>query len=234
MNYYDVGINIDPMDGDQKWTMPMTDCPECGQGDKPMGFQFPEVDLELFKKELDLKRFVPGKLICVPWAEFLEIRATLKRLLQTDFDFPPTTRFGPLVGKGMTKMTSFAGPDFVTIVTTNSTLEKLVVAGITDLRTASTLIKPHKSWSEPVLQLVIPAVAKTSKACGPKHCSACGNTQFINKGLIFDRSSLVDNPGLVRGLDRPFNILASEHFKRVYEQLGLTGLKFDLIELREQ
>lgn len=131
-------------------------------------------------------------------------------------------------------MTSFAGPDFVTIATTSSTLKKLMEAGVTDLQTSETQIKPHKSWIEPVLQLVIPAIATSSNASGPKHCAACGNTQFTNKGLIFVKSSLGTLPNLVRGLDRPFNILASEKFKLAYDQLGLTGLRFSLVELRER
>jgi uncharacterized double-CXXCG motif protein len=214
-----------------KWRLAGILCPEC-KNRRSGGFTaYPSVDLSSFPERSAYEEFRMG-----PVEEFVRLRDLVRPLVPPEFQLPPGTTLGPLVG---TATGTFSPLYFYFVempLIQREALEQLQAEGIRGLRGVPTELRFRQKKHPELLELEIPPYGRLHPDCTPERpppCPTCGRDSFtFPEDPILDAASLPTHTDLFQLSDFETIFIATERLVEAVRRLGLEGAVFREVPLR--
>lgn len=235
-NYY--------LNASHRWGLPGVKCDVCGwRGGGRVGLAYPKLTLPA---GLDPKPYL--KRWPVSPARLQELIAPLRPLLDPSLPIEDGTEFGPVCGTGYGKFGDFTWLNSWTPFISPEALEKLRACGIGNLSTQPAEIKLRGKRQFEHLELCLEPRVKLDPAysatAGLERCGVCGKflpqpppptreegvRQVCERPVVLG-DSFPKGLHLVRVLEWPAKILATEQFVNCVRELKLTDITFEEVQV---
>lgn len=221
-------LNYD-IDGKHKWTLPGVKCPACGATWATTGIEYPSVDISNEPFAEDYKQGWP-----VALEELERLRSRVRKVFPEGAVLAPGTEFGNLVGSA-----SGSFPDFVWLVPWTLLIRRDSYARLRSknvrmpVAVAPELRLPRDKWND-LLELEIQplcALAPVSFLPDGEPCKTCGREGREIDVPIVSLASVPAESDMFRPRNFPTYILGTERLKQAIEELELTGMVFQELDL---
>ena len=212
--------------------MPGVICPACGDTWAAVGEDYPAIDLAVLPNEREYR-----KPRAVAVAELDRLRRLLIPLLPHGVVPSPGAEFGSLIGKGRGQFGDFAWVHSWIPLIRREALSRLQAAESEDLiGVVPELTYQAKKYPPELLELHIAphaSLAPAAFSAVAPPCSVCDRVRSRIERLVIARSSLPHDRYIFRLREVPRQILATDRFKEVVQQLGLTDVVFEEVEVTD-
>lgn len=235
MQYYRIGLEFyETMDAYRQWTLPLTQCPACGNKRTNLASVYHETDLSVHAADINIKQLDGKKFIRHDWPRYEQLRNELCALLHISTNIPLGTSFGSLCGKVYAPLQDFCGPTWEIMVVLDTTLEILRSEGITNLKYVPTKLTPPRNKKNAFYELVLPAEAELSERYHYRQCQTCWVYNVVEGASVFKKGTLKEDVHLARCKQKPEAIVCTEVFKNAVLKHQMKGIRFTPIELSDE
>ena len=226
----DPNLGTGTVDAAHKWCLPGVICTRCGSTWATVGLEYPAVDLSSLPNEQTYRRPWP-----VPFNEFVRLCRQVAELMEREALLRPGADIGPLVGKRKGRFVAdFAWVNLWTLLATKESLAWLEervpnLIGVSPTLTfrgdePPTLLDLQL---EPQGELILPPVRN-----GAYPCDECGrDPRSLPEQIVIAKSSIPKNLHLFRARNFTTVVLATDRFVKAVRDLGLVGLRFELVSV---
>ena len=222
---------IDPgyyIDGTHKWGLPGVTCPSCRRAWGTVGITYPSVDLSHVQSEMIYRE--PRN---VPLGEFHRMQESVQAILGKHYYLPPGTELGYFEGKIKGQPQDFVWLNSWTLLVMKKTWEML---SSSQLNLPQTTASHLRSLDRLSLEILEPELALSGDILLPKgnkekdQCAICGYKflKLPNK-IVLVKKTLTAEDDIFRS-NFPTQIIATEKFKAVCEDLKIQDVTFQKIE----
>jgi uncharacterized double-CXXCG motif protein len=222
------------IEGRHKWGLGGITCTTCGRTWATTGLSYPAVNLS--EVPTSERYFSRGGLSV---DTLKELKVPLRSIVPVHFILQPGTTFGPFSGTADGHLEDLILPDWILFVRKKA-LQGLIAAGIKGLVGVPAVLQfLNNTPAEELLELQVePHSLLAAHVLPPIQerptCSVCGyQTLKAPSQLALIGTSIPRDMDLFRGRDLTTYIFATERFIEAVEQLGLTGLVYEEVEITQ-
>jgi uncharacterized double-CXXCG motif protein len=213
------------------WCLPGVRCSECGNTWAMIGVDYPLVDLSFLPADI-LLSYKPR---AVSVEEYIQLRNEVTPLVSKEQPLPPGTGFGPLSGKGVGKCGDFAWPNSWTLLVKRKTYLSLQSSNLRLSGVSVPQLKVKEKSECDLFEFQIEPRVNLAPASytipEPRICPKCGRDDRKVVKLVIDRNTIPSNLDMMRIVNYPTYIIVSERFRDTANQLNLSNICFDDVEV---
>lgn len=210
------------------WHLPGVHCPECDQKWAEVGLSYPLVDLSKSPLGKQLKKARNAKLDV-----FEMLQDAAKQYVPIGLPLLPGTAFGPLKGKIKGRFGDFVWRQSWDLLIRVEVYQKLAAAELHLPEPVVPILQEKVQGQLFHLQIQAHGYLSHRSYVDPDTtiCPRCKRDTRKIKKIIMMKESLPTHLDVFRIGDFPTKILVTERFKDAVDQLGLTNILFEKVEL---
>lgn len=236
MELYDISLDRknwgklynDDMVAEQPWGLPGVHCSVCGQTWAITGVSYPLIGLSEnpLGKQLEKARVVEFEI-------YESLRDSIKQYAQIGLPLPPGTTFGPLKGKIKGRFGDFVWRHLWDPLIRIEAYQKLVSVGLHMPATSSPIVQEKFMNQLFHLQIEPHGYLSPRSYVNPDipSCPRCKRDGRKLEKVVMVKESIPNHLDIFRIGNFPTYILVTERFKDAVDQLGLTNILFEKVEL---
>ncbi len=222
------------IDAANKWDLPGTRCPECGNLWADSELAYSHINLPDSVKPKPYKKPWP-----VPWKRYEELAGPIRALVPAHLPLRPGTSFGPLEGDMAGPLTGFAWAWDWRCLVRKGILEKLNEKLGASIQAVPAKIKSRRTEKPDYLELVALPFAllseKSKQTLEHTDCPKCFRCLAAYEDPVeVKRSSLPKQKHIFRILELSSFVLCSEQFRQAVQDLNLENINFAPIEVADE
>ncbi len=186
---------LTPFDAASKWSIPFSQCPDCGWSDSGIHFSYPTVDVGKIGVASILD--YDGEEFEVSWDEFSRRKREILGKSGKSIPIFPGTSFGPLKGRVVEPYNELISGDNTTLEIREDAANLLREHGmLTGVELVACELR-GKAYKEKVYSVEVFSNAEVSSQLIPEICRTCGGVDFEGD-LVISRASIPEGVDLFR------------------------------------
>jgi uncharacterized double-CXXCG motif protein len=218
------------LEGHHRWMLPSRiGCPDCTIYNA-VGPAHPAVDLTSWS---EAEAFTEPT--SASWRQFRALTERLAPFVPTDVLLQPGAQFGPFTGRARGGPADFVFGPIHLLFATPSVASGLAEAGIALPPVVPARLRGRGSAPTDLVEFDVPRGGQlalegfTLRASAP--CATCGRWDRTLARTVLEEGTTPDGADLLRPVNHPTVVLASERFAAAVRSLELTGIAFETVDI---